>query len=316
MSKMMSARDYHRELGELKSLIAQEERLTAEFGPDAGAEAVLHSLRNRYEALASEFERLGSDGLEKQELSVVFEGKPVHGHTVDATFLGTMLQDLQRVVEAIVATSHGVLTRTSSLPQAVRKRAALRFAGSFAGSFGMELETVEQELDLGDPAAMGSSIQSLVNLLQVGEQDAVLDSLGALNSRGRVRYMELLSDLAKSGATMRVDWPSTNGRVSASLRASQAKKLHARLSNVSEKEWIRSYRGTLDGALKNRGLFEFRTENDDVFSGRLGPGVMDDLKRFHYEEPCIATISTREVTDAVTQDRRQFHRLERLQPIS
>jgi hypothetical protein len=315
MSRMMTARDYQRELGELRSLIEHEERLTAEYGQDAAADAVLQSLRGRYEALSSEVDRLGNDGMEKQELSVVFEGRPVHGHTVDASFLGAMLQDLQRVVEAIVATSQRVSTRRSSLPQAVKSRAALRFAGSFAGSFGMELETAEQELELGDPSSVGSAIKELVHLLQVGDQDAIIDSLDALNSRGRVRYMELLDNLAKSGATMRVDWPSTTGRVSATLRASQAKRLHQRLSHVSEKEWMKSYRGTLDGALKNRGIFEFRTEDDQVFSGRLGPGVLDELKNFHYEETCTATISTREVVDAVTQDRRQFHRLERLQPI-
>ena len=315
MSRMMSARDFQRELGELRSLIEHEERLTAEYGHDAAAEAVLHSLRNRYESLSNELAQRGNNGMEKQELSVVFEGRPVHGHTVDASFLGTMLQDLQRVVEAMVATSQGVATRKSSLPRAVKNRAALRFAGSFAGSFGMELETAEQELELNDPSSMGTAIKSLVQLLQVGDQDAIIDSLAALNSRGRIRYMELLNDLAKSGATMRVEWPSTKGRVSAALRASQAKKLHERLSHVSEKEWIKSYRGTLDGALKNRGVFEFRTEDDQVFSGRLGPGVLDELRNFHYEEPCIATISTREVVDAVTQDRRQFQRLERLQPI-
>jgi hypothetical protein len=315
MSKMMSARDYHRELGELRSLIEHEERLTADYGPDAASDAVLQSLKSRYDILARELERLGNEGMEKQELSVIFEGRPVHGHTVDASFLGTMLQDLQRVVEAMVATTHGVFTRTSSLPKGVRKRAALRFAGSFAGSFGMELETADQELELGDPSSIGAAIRSLVQLLQVGDDAAIIDSLDALNSRGRIRYMEMLNDLAKSGATMRVEWPSVSGRVSASLRAAQAKKLHDRLSHVSEQEWMKSYRGTLDGALKNRGVFEFRTSENEIFTGRLGPGVLEDLKQFHYEEPCIATISTREVVDAVTQDRRAFHRLEKLRPI-
>lgn len=317
MSRLLSAADYQRELGALRGMIAEEERITEQYGPEPAAEIALASMRDRYSRLTAELESLGKSRVERHELAVVFDGRPVHEHSVDATFLGEALTRLQRVLEAMVASASGLKSRMASLPKQIQKKAGLRVSATFAGSFGVALETQEQEPSLfEDPSSIGHSISAFLKLVHgVESSEELLDAMEPLNARARTRYMELLQHLAENGADMRVEWPTGTAVSSASLRASQAKKLKERLSRVSEAESIKSYRGTLDGALKNRAIFEFKTEDGEVYTGRLGPGVLDQLSSFHYEEPCIATITTRIVFDEATGTQRVFHRLERLQSL-
>jgi len=317
MSRLLSAADYQRELGALRGMISEEERITEEYGPDPAAEISLASLRDRYARLSAELDSLGHERATRHELAVVFDGRPVRNHTVDATFLGEALTLLQRVVEAMVASASGLKTRIASLPKRIQNKAGLRVSAAFAGSFGVALETQEEEPSLfEDPTSLGHSIAALLDLVRdVEGTEDLLDIMEPLNARARTRYMELLQHLAQSGADMRIEWPTGSTVRKASISATQARKLQDRLSRVTEAESIKSYRGTLDGALKNRAVFEFKTDDGEVYSGRLGPGVLDQLRQFHYEEPCIATITTREVFDQATGTRRVFHRLERLRSL-
>jgi hypothetical protein len=312
MSKLQSPMDYEREIAELDRLIRLEEAYVEQHGRDFAAELSLHSLRARRESLLEELEALGDERLPQQELAVVFEGRPVHDHAVDATFLSTMLRDLQRVVENIVASAAGSTGRTGRVAQDIRERSTLRFAGSFAGSFGMRLETAAQELALEDTGSIVHTLDQLVRLLESDERTSeLLGAIAPLTARARASYMTLLDHLSESRADMRVTWRSARRTRSARLTAQRANRILSKLRHVDEKETLQSYPGILDGAIKTRGFFEFRTEDQRVMAGEIAPNVIPHLRDF-FDQPCVALITTREVTDRTTGDRRTFHRLEQL----
>lgn len=316
MSKLQSVADYEREIAELDRLIQLEESLAQEHGMDFATELSIQSFRTRRAALEQEMRELGDERMPQHEIAVTFEGRPIHNHTVEAAFLSTMLRDLQRVVESVVASAAGSTGRTGPLAQAVRQRSTLRFAGSFAGSFGMRLETAAQELELDDAGSVAHTVDTLVRLLESGDDSPrLLEAIAPLTARARANYMSLLDHLRESGAEMRVEWRSTKGPRQARLTATKAERALDKLRRVDEKEYLQSHRGVLDGAIKSRGIFEFRTDDGEVLAGGVAESVIPRLREF-FDQPCIALITTREVTDRTTGDTRVYHRLEDLQHIA
>ena len=315
MSKLLSPADYEREIAEVDHLIRLEESSAEQYGRDFAAEISIQSLRARREALVAEMQALGDERMPQQELAVVFEGRPIHNHSVDAGFLSTMLRDLQRVVQNIAASAAGATGRTGPVAHAVRERSTLRFAGSFAGSFGMRLETAAQELDLGDTGSLAYTLDLLVRVLDSGESTPdLLEAMAPLNARARTSYMSLLDHLQESGADMRVMWQSTRGSRRAHLSAKRADRVLSKLKQVEERETLQSYKGVLDGAIKTRGIFEFRTEEDTLIAGEVAPGAIPQLREF-FDRECKALITTRTITDRVTGDQKVYHRLEQLTEI-
>lgn len=236
----------------------------------------------------------------------------VVNHAVDATFLSTMLRDLQRVVQNIVASAAGSTGRAGPVAQRIRERSTLRFAGSFAGSFGMRLETAAQELGLDDAGSIAQTFDSLVRLLESSDETPeLLDAIAPLNARARASYMAMLDHLRESGGEMQVTWRSAKGSRRARLNAARADRVLSKLRQVDETETLRSYEGVLDGAIKNKRVFEFRTTDGQVLAGEFAPDVEPQLRRF-FDRGCVALITRRDVVDRVTGDRRTFHRLERL----
>lgn len=312
MSKLLSPSDYEREIAEVQRLIRLEESYAEQHGMDFVTEISVQSLQARRQELVDEMEALGDEGMPQQEISVVFDGHPVHKNAVDAAFLSTMLRDLQRVVRNIVASAAGATGRTGPIAGAIRERGTLRFAGSFAGSFGMRLETSARELDLNDAGSITHTLNLLVTLLESGENTSELfDAIAPLNARARASYIAMLDHLHASGAEMQFAWQTTRGSRRVRLSANRAERVVSKLRQIDETETLQSYRGVLDGAIKTRGIFEFRTEDESIIAGEIAPNVIPRLREF-FDQSCIALVTTREITDRITGDKRIHHRLEDL----
>lgn len=295
-------------------MLAREEAFAELYGHDQASQLSIQSLVTRRDALVEEMEQAGLEAPMVQEIDVVFEGRPVDQHRIEAAFLSTMLKDLQKVVNAILASSVGRRARKGKHTKEVQKRGALVFAGAFEGSFGMRLESAETALQFDDVGSVAHTLQTLVKLLGSKEDaDELLESLAPLSSRARSEYMDLLKDLSSSGATMKVH-STTMDRVSAVISSRKARRVLDRISRVKQDEQLLSYRGRLDGAMKTRGLFEFRTEDGRVFSGAVSQHAAG-LLRDYFDRECIAQITTRVVTDLSTGDQSIFHRLEDLNPV-
>ena len=311
MSKLLSAGDYRREIGELDAFISMEEQLSEQLGPDPAAEVTLHSLRARRDALSAQLAELGDEALPRHELEVVVDGRPVHQHAVELPFLSAFLQKLQNLAQAVRASSVGINTRAGPHSKRLQKSGTLRLSAAFAGSFGMRLETPIQELPLDDAGSPAHTFNTLLNLLDGEAEGDFLERLAPLGPRARAHYKALLHHVENSGASVRMRWQGTDKIREAGLRPGQAGRLVQQLERTRTTEQVRTVPGVLDGAVRSKGLFAFIADTGDRYEGTVDPSAIEDLRTF-YSEPCLALITTRTVLDLTTGDMRPFHRLERL----
>ena len=313
MSKLLSAGDYRRELGELDAFISMEERLTEQFGSDPAAEVTLNSLRARRDALAAELAGLGDEALPRHELEVVVDGRPVHEHSVELPFLGTFLQKFQNLAQAVTASAAGINTRSGPHRRQLKKVATLRLSAAFPGSFGMRLETPSRELALDDTGSPVHTLSTLLGLLDGEAEEKFLERLAPLSARARSHYKALLRHVEGNGAAVTLRWQGATEVREAGIRPGQAGRLAQRLEGTRVSEKIRTIPGLLDGAVRSKSFFVFIADDGERYEGAVHPSTLGDLRTF-YEERCIALITTREAVDLTTGDVRVHHRLERLTP--
>lgn len=314
MSKLRSVADYEREIAGLDAMIKREHRLN-EVEYDAAADLSLHSLVQRREALAAELRMLGDERMPGHELDVIFSGEPVRGHSLDAEFMGKVLLKIQNLVRAMVAAEDHSTAQSGSFSDDVRRVARLQFAESFAGSFGMRLEAFQEQYELDGRIPLAPTLSSLIELLEAGDSpEPVLLHLAELGQRASKHYEELVEELSKGAADMRLIWPNVSGQREANLRQSQATKLLGTLREVREETDGRFYTGFLDVANKRHGRFGFQTDDGYFFDGVVEGHLLPYLREF-YDRHCRAFITTRVVRHQRTGIEKRSHRLQELQSV-
>ena len=311
----MSVRDYQREIAEIDQLLALGTMAEAATGPSFARELSEEGLRYRREVLSAELAEARDERMPGQEIDVALDGAPVVDHTVDAAFLGVVLHDLQNLVRDMVADQAPRSARTGPLRRQVVRQSALRVAGTFNGSFGIRLESVNDQLEMegSEISPMYSAFDSLLGLIN-GEanEGAFLDSFIPLGSRSKSQYRKLLRHLSRNDATIRVEWPTTKGVRAGVLRPWQAKERLGRLRRVKEQVSGKSVTGVLSGAVTRTGYFELETEDEEYF-GKVHPDIMPIVATF-FQKRCSAYITTTVVEDEGTGDRKVYHRLDLLGP--
>jgi hypothetical protein len=279
MSDRMSPREYEREIAQIDELLADVDRL----GDDIpfGLQVAFEGLANKRSALIEERERLGDQGMVAHDLLVKLEGKPVHGHSIDADFLSELLGKLQDVARSFVAAMAGRATAAGPIPQPLQRMAKLRFAGSFAGSFGMVLETADEqrELEITGAAPLADALSTLLDLLESGaDRVRLLDGLGSLGERARSHYRDLLQNIAKEQATLEVVWPTVSGPRAARIKASTARRAAAVLAQVKEETEYEVRTGLLTGANVRLGTFELVDDRAEVIAGRISRQIPEEIR--------------------------------------
>lgn len=315
MTKLSSVGDYERELATLDEMIRYQRSLL-EAEPDFALEMQIHSLEQRRATIAHEFESLADAEMTGQEISVIFEGRPVRGHSMDSEFMGKMLVNIQKLVTALVASEDPRVGQAGPFRQDARSVSRLQFAGSFEGSFGMRLETQQEQVFLDGFVPLAPTFDTLLNLLAAGDDiERVLDLVGEIGPRARKQYEDLLDELSDEHAHMRVIWPTTMGRREASLQSRQATRLVDTLREVVEEDheahW---YTGVLDISNSRHGRFGFITDEGRAFDGVVETGIRDQLRNY-YDTRCHAWIATRELRHPSTGAVRHTHRLQELRPL-
>jgi hypothetical protein len=315
MSKLRSVTDYEREIAAIEDLIERTRRdIGAEF--NVVSRYSIAALEARRDALRRQLEELGDEGLPGHEIDVVLTGTPVAGSAIDASFLSLVLHDVQSLVTAILASSNGVQARVGRVRSNLERASSLRFAGSFAGSFGMRLETADTQLELTGETGLAPTFDHFLSLLSVGTNSGrLLDELAPLGARARANYRKLLHHLDREHANVRVVWPTTRGVREATVTSTTAHDLLGTLGRVTEEADGRFFDGVLDGANTRKGNFEFVTDGGDVLSGAVEKEIIESLRRF-FDRRCRAYILTRKVTDTGTGDSRVHHRLQELKEVS
>ena len=272
MGRLMTAQDYRREIAEIEAMLETDRQISQAHGTDPAAEMSRRSLERRLAALRSELTERGDTRLPGHELDVVFEGTPVEGHTIDSEFLSIVLRDIQLIVRGVVEAQSRAITRGKESFRQLRRRSALRLANTYPGSFGLHLETTDDQFDLlgEDISPVFRAISAVVNLVDEQPDDQeLLSSLTELGEKPTKMYTGLLRHLDQFNASIRVSWPTIAGTRTGRLSPVVAAKRRQRLERVHLKTRIRYADGRLDEAGIRRGYFEFITDGDELIKGRV-----------------------------------------------
>lgn len=312
MSRLMSAADYQREIAEAEGMLRSEREMVERYGRDAASELAMTTWQNRINELRRELEAVGDAGLPTQELSLRFEGRPVHGHSVEVPFIATALRNFQSIVTASVGSALGRMARSGRFNESLRNQSTLRLVETFPGSFGLHLETSDEQLELSGSNFIAEAVDSLMDLMTAEGDEAVFEALEPFDARAVVNYRRFLEHLKANRADMEVSWHSVAGAQSVRLTAERAGSISRRLAQFKKTEeraeWIQ---GRLDGAIKTKGFFQFITHAGLILSGNVAKSVLDRLREY-YDRECEAFVTTVVVTDAATGDVKTWHRLDDL----
>lgn len=309
MTDLRSVADYEREIAHLDWLINAAERVG-----DAASGVVVSGLAARREELTRVRAAMGDAEAPGHEMEVVLTGKPVEGHTVHAGFLSAILDRLQKIVRSAVNNAAGTRARSGRFADAIARRGTLRFAGAFESSFGMRLETADDQMELGGTSPIAPTFDALVRLLSSSTVDDMVDPLATLGQRATGHVRELLEDLRKGGADMRVRWPSSTGILSAHMTATRAAQISEQFEQVESRQVGRTIVGEMDGGLRKRGLFGFQADSGEMYEGTISPDILEDRRDFMFER-CKAWIVTNTVRNRLTGKTSEKHRLLELSPL-
>jgi hypothetical protein len=312
MSRLMSAADYQREIAEAEGMLATEHQMLERYGFDAASELALTTWQNRINQLKRELEEIGDAGLPTQELSLRFEGRPIHGHSVEVPFIATALRNFQSIVTASVGSAVGRMARSGRFSESLRTITTLRLVDTFQGSFGVHLETSEEQLELSGENFIAEAVDSLMHLMTAEGDETVFEALGPFDARAVVNYRRFLEHLKANQADLEVSWYSVSGTQKIRLTAERAGRISRRLAQFKKTEqraaWVP---GRLDGAIKTSGFFQFITEGNQTISGDVAKSVLDRLREY-YDRECEAFVTTLVVTDAATGEVKTWYKLEDL----
>lgn len=228
-----------------------------------------------------------------------------------------MLHNLQRFVRAVVEAGVSIPGRaTADFLRQVRRRSSLRLAHTFEGSFGIHLETSEDELSLfaNDESPVFRAVSSVVDLLDGrADEQEMLEALGDVGESAKRPYTEILRQLERNRADVTVHWATVDGMRETHLRPNTAAARRQRLERVHVSTRTRSVVGRLDEAGKRRGYFEFISDDGELIKGRVADDILPVLKLF-FDEPCQALFTVTVVHDEITGLEKEKYRLDQLAP--
>jgi len=309
MSRLISASDYQREVAELRALIASEERTAEQLGWDFSSELTVSSLRSRLEELEAELGAIGDADLPGHELEVVFAGVPVRGHKVRADFLAGVLDELQKLVHALVNTQFGREAHRGSWPEDVIRRSTLEVSETFAGSFGVKLEAIDEQLELEGHLVIQPAFEDLFNVLSSEKSGGdFLEELAPIGSRARMHLRTLMNQVTKAEASLDMRWPLVDGEKRARIGYQRAGELAELLGRIEEQERLESKEGLLGGANIRTGYFELQLDDDSPLAGRVSKDMGQAIADF-FGRRVVAELLVTRVTDRGTGVERETYRL-------
>ena len=140
-------------------------------------------------------------------LSIRIQGGPLdQTGRVGAKVVGQVIGHVQRLIDAIGQAKSGSPTVRGSIPDSVLEQTRLDPVSTYAGSFGVRLET-NQDDDLFGESLARSSLEGLFDLLDVGPEASGLTSqLTDLKARVAKNYGNLLSTIEASLDAASLTW--------------------------------------------------------------------------------------------------------------
>jgi len=219
--------------------------------------------------------------IKREVLNLTLNFPTIHRTEAPVANLGMILQSLQYLINAIGQGKTGQRTTLGRIPKKVIEQTQLSVAGTFAGSFGVELVASSQADLFGDSLA-GDAIEEFIQLVNIGSKaEELRECLLKLQSRSASRYRDLLQSLIDSGTGIRLNWgsPKPNRSGFAELSLFAAKAIISIINQIqSEAPEEYEITGELVGANKRTKTYEIRDLNTNTkYSGRILDEAMPDV---------------------------------------
>src|SRR4029453_327016 len=276
----------------LKRQIAESERLK-ELAGDHPLMGPL--VAQREEEFRQELQDLPAGGREARTV-LFFTGDPVYGSKgIDAHFASTVLLPfLEMVKSEYVAEKHGHVGERG--PRRDEDEARLLLTGLPRCSFGLELSHPESE-DLFAEEQLSNVLVKLTELFSsAGKSDEdFVHALEEVSPRVYARLPEFFKSIHDHGANIRMQ----TGDLEFALDKDRVSDAFIRVSSVHTIENEVEKEGVFRGATLDTWKFDFRTDNGETITGRLGADlseatVADMLKLTN--RPSIARFKETKIT--------------------
>lgn len=302
-------RGLNRRLAELDQALISAQAIVAESPSSFAARMSLRSLSKMQIALESERSLLASHRV-CEHVSVALKGQEFADNTASIGQLGYFLIRLQKLYSSIAQAITSGPTQRGPISRDISRMTNLRFADTYASSFGMDL-FVDQKFDIFGESVATAALQTMFNLLNSTSKEKEISRLSAeLGPRAVTHLRHVLDDLFRSGSGLSVAWKDLAGTKYKWCVSSEA--VHSLKQNTSRFKTSNSVVKIIEGVLVGVSLlkdrFELVTRDGNVIEGKLARNAKLTIRNY-FAHACEATIEVTTVEEVVTNEKKTFFTL-------
>lgn len=219
--------------------------------------------------------------IKREVLDLTFNFPTLHRTEAPIANLGIILQSLQNLIDAIGQVKTGHEQVPGKIPLRITEKTELAMAGTFSGSFGVEIIALSPDNLFGE-SLVREAIEEFIALLKVGSKiEPLRERLLGLRGRSISRYRHLLKGLVAAGTGVGIEWgsPQTGGGGVANLPLTTAKAIIAILDQITTELPVEyKITGELIGGNKRTATYEIKDLRDNQkYSGKVLEEARQDI---------------------------------------
>jgi hypothetical protein len=232
--------------------------------------------------------------INREVLDLTFNFPPLYGTEAPIANLGVILQSLQNLIDAIGQVKTGHEGQLGKIPFRITEETKLAMAGTFSGSFGVEIIALSSGNLFGE-SLVREAIEEFIALLKVGSKiEELRERLIGLRGRSISRYRHLLKGLVAAGTGVGIEWGSPQdgkGGV-ANLPFTTAKAVIDILDQITRENPVEyEITGELIGGNKRTASYEIKdSKKSEKYSGKVLEQAIQDIAEATLGEIYVAII--------------------------
>lgn len=245
-------------------------------------------------------------------LSIRIQGDPLdQTGRVGAKIVGQVIGHVQRLLDAIGQAKAGNPTTRGSIPDSILEQTRLDPVSTYVGSFGIRLET-NQDDDMLGASLVRNSLEGLFDLLDVGYESSGLTSqLTDLKARVAKNYGDFLSTIETSLDAASLTWSQPGKAQSRQVRITHesARNIIAQIESVSNQVHDNLIlQGIFIGGNTRTMRFEIQaSDTEESFVGSIDPEAFSDVDHFPLHAPCQAILQPHlEINEATGEEKTTY----------
>jgi hypothetical protein len=211
--------------------------------------------------------------IKREVLNLTFNFPPLYGTEAPIANLGIILESLQNLIDAIGQIKTGHEGQLGRIPFRIKEETKLAMAGTFSGSFGVEIIALSPE-NLFGKSLVREAIEEFIALLKAGSKiEQLRERLLGLRGRSISRYRRLLKGLVAAGTGVGIDWGSPrDGKGGAAyFPLTTAKAVIDILDQITTENPVEyEITGEIIGANKRAASYEIKdSKKSETYSGKV-----------------------------------------------